>query len=262
VIGIVTSTNGGAGTYEVDLSLGQPQAGGAGGGATIGSGAYAALPALCNAGDAYIPTDSAYDILRCNPANTWNHYRDGQLLIPPVLADFAWINQGAATAVNTYGGVYVTSPAGAGTNLSILKKAAPATPYTITAAVLPNYMAIDFHGGGILFRESGTGTLAALEIGHDNNDFQYHSMKFTNPTTFSAFYTTQAARYLPALVWLQISDDGVNRISRFSLNGKDFFTLHAVGRTDFLTADEVGFWNDSNNATYGTNLWVIHWVQS
>ena len=31
VIGIVTSTNGGAGTYEVDLTLGQPQAGGGGG---------------------------------------------------------------------------------------------------------------------------------------------------------------------------------------------------------------------------------------
>ena len=77
VIGIVTSTNGGAGTYEVDLTIGQAQAGGAGGGATIQSGTYAALAWGLHGGNAYIPTDSAYDILRCNPANTWNHYRNG-----------------------------------------------------------------------------------------------------------------------------------------------------------------------------------------
>jgi hypothetical protein len=261
VIGVVTSTNGGAGTYEVDLTLGQPQAGGAGGGATIGSGTYAALPATCNAGDAYIPTDSAYDILRCNPADTWNHYRDGRLLTPPVLADFAWINQGGATAVNTYGGVYLSAPAGAGDNVRLLKKAAPGTPYTITAAFIPNLSHLNYSQCGLAFRESGSGKLSNWQIMHDSQ-WKFVATKMNSPTSFNANYAQATIDDQPSVVWFRIQDDGANRIVSYSRDGVSWKVTHTIGRTDFLTADEVGFFGNAVNATYSVEIWLIHWVQS
>jgi hypothetical protein len=262
VIGVVTSTNGGAGTYEVDLTIGQPQAGGAGGGATIGSGTYAALPGACNAGDAYIPTDSAYDILRCNPANTWNHYRDGQLLTPPVLVDFAWINQGGATGVNTYGGVFITAPAAGGDSLRILKKAAPGTPYTITTAFITHLSGANFAQAGLLFREAATTELAVF-VKMFNGFHQFTSSKYNNPTAFSANYQTGVALgHSFQLLWLRIQDNGVNRICSYSFDGKSWTVFHTVARADFLTADEVGFFANANNASNPATIWLLHWAQS
>lgn len=225
------------------------------------TGTYAALPAAGTAGRVYYPTDSAYTHLRDNGA-TWDHFLDGRKLTPPVLGDFAWVNQGAATAVATYGGIYLDAVAGAGDNCRILKKAAPATPYTVTAAFMvdayrpPNTP----RQGGILFRGAGTGKLHTINHRWESGLWHISSVKFTNPTTFSAIYVDADLYTHPHIVWVQITDDGANRVTRYSDNGMAWFEVSTVGRADFLTADEIGFYANSVDAVNGTRMWLIHWV--
>jgi hypothetical protein len=262
VIGVVTSTNGGAGSYEVDLTLGQPQAGGAGGGGSTTIGPYASLPATCTAGNAYIPTDSAYDTLICGAGNVWNHFRNGQLLTPPVLADFAWINQGGATAVNTYGGVYMSAPIDPGDKWRILKKAAPSTPYTITVAMLLEISTYNNpNGGGPLFRQSSDGKLVAARHIYESS-WRMDTCRFDSPTAFSGTYGNVEIGFHQQVIWIRITDDGVNRTSSWSTDGLSFVQYLTVGRTDFLTADEVGFGVNVVGSQHAVALWLIHWKET
>ena len=56
----------------------------------------------------------------------------------PVVADFSWINQDSATAVDDGDGIYLSRAGQAGTHVNALVKAAPSTPYTITALFARN----------------------------------------------------------------------------------------------------------------------------
>ena len=163
--------------------------------------------------------------------------------------------------MNTFGGVYMTALASVNNDDKILKKAAPGTPYTITALIIPNAFPGNFVQTGILFRESGTGRIAYNLLVY-NGQWTVTSGKLTNPTTFSANYTSFNLGGYPRPIWLQISDTGVNRVCRYSWDGVNFFAYHTIARADFLTADEVGFSVDAVSATWGLNAWFIHWSQT
>lgn len=231
-----------------------------------------------------------------HPTDTWANlaaYQAGRLLLPsdgfylardsgsarvpwgpifpltePVSGDFAWINQGSATISTTNGGVYLEGPAEASAyNWRIRKKAAPATPYTITAAFLIN--ADWFRNGAgslnafgaLCFRQSSDGKLATLELFLNSLGNTLRVTKYTNATTLSATYlsltTTQS--YGP-LIWFRIADNGTNRICSTSGDGQNWIEQHSVGRTDFLTADEVGF--AVTGYTNKVGMTLLHWKQA
>jgi hypothetical protein len=179
----------------------------------------------------------------------WEYYYRGRKVTRPVSSAYAWINQGSATLSTSNGGMKLTAPTGS--NLRIQKAAAPATPYTITAGFLFHPARENGSGAGLIFRQSSDGKvhhiLLQLTAAAPANSLSFNSelgsYKHTNPTTFSASYfvngNTEAV--LTADVWLRIADDGTNRIVSYSRDGETFATLHSVGRTDFLTADEYGF---------------------
>jgi hypothetical protein len=58
-------------------------------------------------------------------------------------------------------------------------------------------------------------------------------------------------------LFLQIGDDGTNRLVKFSADGQNFETFHSIGRTDFLTADEWGFYVSAPDTTYAIGLTVL-----
>lgn len=182
----------------------------------------------------------------------------------PVDGDFAWINQGSASVVTTNGGIALLGVATAGaTNLRIRKKAAPSTPYTITLGFNPNVYPGDFTGCGLLFRQSSDGKVACVRMVHvaANAGFNIHTTKFTDASNFSADYNGPLRWPIGHFLFLQISDDGTNRISRVSNDGVNFVQVHSVGRTDFLTANEVGFFVDTNGS-FAANMTVLHWKQA
>lgn len=184
-------------------------------------------------------------------------------LTAPVSPDFSWINQGPASIDTTNGGIYLLAPAGAGDNMRIRKKTAPSTPYTITAAFLHMVTAIDAPNIGMVFRQSSDGKLATCGFGGNATDVKTSlgALKFTNPTAFSASYAS-VAFYPSNVLWLRIADDGANRICSWSADGQHWFVLHTIGRTDFLTADEVGFYANSNNATWPVALTLLSWKET
>lgn len=226
-----------------------------------GYGTYANLPATCVTGDQYKTSDSGYSFV-ATATNTWQAFYKGFPVTRPVSGDFAWINQGSASVTSGAGAIVLYAPAVSGSNsLRIRKKTAPATPYTIEAGFDVNFGFSNFAEAGLCYRQSSDGKVVTAAIQY-NTGLVTASAKWTNETTFSAAYTLTTPPYgNTQTVFIRISDDGANRIFSWSPNLKDWTTLHTVTRTDFLTADEVGFYaNNSNNIPVYLNL--FHWKQS
>lgn len=241
--------------------------GGGGGGATIHDEAYGSPPGSEAAGDLWLPTDSFYALRRNDGDTAWVPWGPLYPMTLPVDGDYAWINQGAASVSAAKGGLYLSIAAGAaGQSLRIRKKTAPATPYTITAALQGAVVAA---GGasevhfGLCFRQSSDGKLHTLTVDPFSTVTRLWSTKWTNATTFSAQYTTLGlTETLENLIWFRIADDGTNRICSISRDGQNFLPVHSVGRTDFLTADEVGFYISGSNAAAGIGLTLLSWKEA
>lgn len=225
------------------------------------TGAIAALPSAPRNGDTFYPSDSFYK-LRYSGA-VWERWGAIWKLTEPDDATFAWRNQGAATKSTANGGVYVQAPAAAGTNLKGREIVAPATPYVVTAAFLANLRGIDFASAGLYFANNGAGTISTLSIAANsttNTGWIIQADKLTSAVLFSALYAFEPfPRGGAGLIWLRIADDGVNRIYSYSGDGYNFLTFFSVVRTDFLTADRVGFKAESGQATAPAGIALLHW---
>lgn len=191
-------------------------------------------------------------------------------LTTPVLADFAWVTQGTGTATEQYGGITLYEPGhGTAASLRILKKAAPATPYVITAGLVPSLWVANktYCHFGLCFRQSSDGkvhTFGILPVNTANYDPPFKSAKWTSDTAYSTEYNSTAFHFT-SIIWLRIADDGANRICSLSGDGFTWQAVHTIGRTDFLTANEVGFYVDAWNTgtpNMDVALHLIHWEES
>jgi len=180
-------------------------------------------------------------------------------------SDWTWVNQGSATLTDSGAGVLsLVVPTSSSANLRILKKAAPSTPYTITAVM----NGLGWNGGtssywGIGWRQSSDGKLVLLTQRYDGQFFVY---KYTNPTTYSAAYTQLTTVSMMgggnAPLVYRIEDDGANRKTYLSPNGIDFLLWHTVSRTDFLTADEVCFYGNCQSSNVGPIVTLYAWEEA
>jgi hypothetical protein len=226
------------------------------------TGAIATLPLTGKAGDTFYPSDAPY-LLRFS-GSVFERWGAVWKLVEPVDAAYAWRNQGTATKSTANGGVYVEAAAAAGTNLKGREIAAPATPYTITGAFLANARSLDFVNCGLYFANAGAGTISRLAIVANsgvNSGWAIQADKLTSATVFSASYASEPfPQGRSGLIWFRIADDGVNRIYSWSADGFNFITFFSVGRTDFLTADLVGFYVESGSATAKAGIFLAHWL--
>lgn len=183
---------------------------------------------------------------------------------PPVVGDFTWVNQGAAVVDTAAGdGIAMTLPAGSlgtGVNFRILKKAAPATPYTITAAFQVTPLNVNYHTVCLGWRQASDGKVILFGV-QVNSTSQLLLSKYTTVNgAFSAAYVSSiAARVGGAPIWLRIADDGTNRICSLSPDGKRWSVVHTVARTDYLTATEVCWGGETENATYEMLFTLLSW---
>lgn len=222
----------------------------------------ASSPSNPQTGDLWLPSNGAW--MPRYSGSAWVPWGPIFPFTDPALsAPTTWVNQGGASVDTTNGGVYLSAPATAGDSLRLRVKTAPATPYTITAAFLADVYAVDFPNAGLAFRSSGTSAIAVCAISASATDVKLtvSSTKFTNSTTFSANYAS-AGFYPSPVAWIRIQDTGVNRTCSTSMDGQHWRTLHTVGRTDFLTADQVGYYVNANNATYDAGMLLLSWQES
>jgi hypothetical protein len=46
------------------------------------------------------------------------------------------------------------------------------------------------------------------------------------------------------------------------VDGVLWTALHTVGRTDFITPNQVGFYVNAANATWGIGMFLVHWEET
>jgi hypothetical protein len=240
-----------------------PPGGGGGGGTgnSTSTGAVGSEPASPASGDLYFQ-NNGFAISRYS-GSAWTPWGPNFMFTAPISGDFSWVNQGSASVDTTNGGVYLEAPAAAGENVRARVKTAPATPYTITLGFIPGAIPppTSVSNMGLTFRETGTGELATCALGFTGGGvYQLFSYKFTSPTVFSATYINTAYMMTP-IVWLRMTDDGSNRKCAFSGDGQHFIEYHSVARTDFLTADQVGYYVNAAQNTRAVGMTVLSWKQ-
>lgn len=225
----------------------------------IAAGMQASLPAAAKAGRLYWPTDSAYLYRDSGAAQVafgpiWK-------LTRPVDAQFSWVNQGSSSVSDANGGLYLTAAAGSSPNLRCRVKAQPSKPYKIAARFALHSRAVGSQFGGLLWRDSAGGGLVSVHI---TNNATLLVAKYSSPTALSANYTSVALSnfVVNGVFFIQIEDDNTNRIVSISPDGYNWMQIHSVGNTDFITADQVGFFASPASGSVPTALWLYHWEES
>ncbi len=244
----------GSGNWVVELyqkSNGQAIVGGSSG-SNITSAAFASRPAPGNTGNLFLPSDGISTEFDNGAA--WLPWGPLWPLTPIVDADYSWVNQAGATATPTKDALVLRNAGTGGLSLNGRVKTAPGTPYTITACLIPFMLGIagKTYEYGIMFRASGAGTLATLSIGTNNTlvDPVITSRDWNSATSIST--TTNQQGWQPTgPTWLRIQDDGANRIMSFSADGLSWNVFFTIGRTNFLTANQVGFFIMTTAGTTG-----------
>jgi hypothetical protein len=215
------------------------------------SGTHAARPTAATAGRVYLPTDGMS--LQRDSGTSWVSWGTVlPIIAPPAVAGFTWVNQGGASATDANGSIILRAPTSAGSNARCLVTAAPTPPYTVTVALLPGLIGTNATSTGLIFRESSSGKLSACSFGFDLGRPEYCTDKWTNPSTYVGHYATVPSGTVRGpLIWLRIQDDGTQRNCFVGADGRNWILLHAVARTDFLTADMVGIYVDANTGANG-----------
>lgn len=211
------------------------------------------------AGQLHLPNDAIYES-RYN-GSAWDRWGPVWKCTEPALGDFSWVNQGSATADTSHGGIIICAPAHSGDDLKILEQSAPSTPYTIDAKFFVSGCLANYFNAGLVFRQSSDGKLATFGVGFSTN-LRMCSVKWSNATTWTADYAAYTIYNPFTLFHFTLADNGTNRICSMSGNGYSPVTYHSVSRTDYLTADQVGFFADSANAAYPCYIHLIHWKVS
>lgn len=206
------------------------------------------------------------------PTNGFTLFRDsGSALVPwgpvhaftpPVNSDFAWINQGTSTVTEDKGAIYFEAQAALST-LRVRKKSKTGT-YTVTAAFMPSLIGAAARCG-LLWRQSSDGKIVAFLYQHNPSlsGINVASVyKWSSATTFSASYVEVPFYNQGPLIWQRLQDNGTNRKCFVSGDGQNWQQIHSVGRTDYMTADEVGICLDPAQATYVGGLTLLHWAEA
>jgi hypothetical protein len=188
-------------------------------------------------------------------------------LTDPTAQSFAWINQGGATVASGKGAIFLQS-ATVADEVRVQKKAAPSTPYTITAAFIPLYQNIAVPNCGLCHRQSSDGKLTLLRyIATNNGSYAPVACDVSNYTGPSAGYSATPAAtpllFTGGLVWQRIGDNGTNRTYDVSFDGVNWSNLYTVTRTTFLTADEVGFYLNNANGGFAlpASVSLVSWKE-
>ena len=253
-------------TIEIDAITNELQViGGSGaGGNSIYSTAFGAEPGSPNAGDADFYTN-APQIARYE--GSWQPYGPVWKFTAPVSGDFAWINQGGAAISTVHGGVLLYTAAAGGDHWRIRKKAAPGTPYFIVVGFIPHIHTAAFQRVGFFWRQSSDGALIGVNMNGASSapggGATWQTTRMNNDNSYSAETNFSAghAFFAPDIRWIQISDDGANRKAWISNDGFLWTEKYSEGRTTFLTANEVGYFVDPNNASNAIGMHLLHWSQ-
>jgi|SRR5579872_901736 len=237
-------------------------------GQTVLSDVYANLPSAGTVGKLYLPTDG-YALQR-DGGSAWSLFGPmWPLTLPPALGSWTQVNGTGATFSTLAGAINILANANSSNDRKILAMAAPATPYTITALLVPDIYAQQFNAIGVGWRDSSTDHQAFIcfndggssTAGGAQGEIELRSVNSLSSTGFYSGYVTLVASTVPAFIWLRIRDDGTNRIVSYSHDGLFFRQIHSIARTtDVANPNQVMFFAESINATYQAAVTLLSWA--
>ena len=205
-------------------------------------GTCANLPAAEREGRIYQATD--YPVRYRDTGSAWQPRFRNFPVVFPIPGNYSWTNATNHTGGNTNitnGPTILTAVSAASADkISKFVKTIATAPYTYTHRYL---FALDEQGsyGGLCISD-GTKVIGAGVICNVTG-VRFWVGKWTNLNTFSADYITRCYPCMNAGdLRIRSVDDNTNRLTQYSVDGINYQTIHSVGRTDFLTATQVGSW--------------------
>ncbi|MDQ6892197.1 MAG: hypothetical protein M3167_06275 [Acidobacteriota bacterium] len=249
-----------------------PSSGGGTGNVTT-TGAYGSAPTPGGtngaSGDLYFPNDSVISPMR-STGSAWEGWAQGVKLTDPALTSFGWRNQGTSTISTTNGGVYLVPQTVAARAARMRTIAVPTAPYTITAAfiIAGSSSVADWNGGLVLYETSTTKCVTFCLYNFNSTSVKLNAQKLPTPGTWTANYALTnddvTSRPKGNVFWLRINDDNTNRHFLFSFDGIHFQEVSGtIGRTDYITPDEIGFYMDPEGLGAGVGtIWLLSWLQT
>jgi hypothetical protein len=250
-------------------------------------GTFAAQPSCTGtmANLVYYFTNSAYQNAVCN-GTAWTYFGYGQQLTPPPAAGWTADNGATFSFTNGYG--FLTGAATGLVQLRTQFRPRPGVPpYTVTALINADFSGLSGTlgdvGYAIGFRD-GTGKYVALLVGYAGGGGPGAFLaddKWTNATTLASTYLQSTiggtnncgvvgASFCPnsAMVvltrgplWLRVTDDSVNLVFSYSIDGQDFTQWDiARSRTDFLAGGPTQIFVGAYALGGPVNLQLISWT--
>lgn len=218
-------------------------------------GVLADMPIASVKGRIYRPTDGLFHYH--DDGAVWRAFFGTLPVVPPVEADFTWVNQGGATIDESHGAIMMTVPGNSGDSLRMLTQAIPSAPYIATLGLImtpaPN---LSFAGDGLILRDSASGKVKILQLQQDAGA-KLSVDHFSDATTYVNGTYRQSLTGVGAVVWLQIEDDGTNRFYRYSLDGFNFQQIFSEGNAVYMTPDQIGFAGTAQSTSTGHKVTFI-----
>jgi hypothetical protein len=181
-------------------------------------------------------------------------------------ADFTVGNQGTSTIVDAAdGSIAILMEDRADPNYVGLYRAAPSTPYTVSAHVMLNVGHNATAENVVLlgFRESSTTSLSWIEYQIYNDSVTRYAEDWNDtagsPVASSSTDTPPRQDY-----WLRIEDDGTNLVYYTSADGYHWWQQHTELRGfHFSTGpDQIWFGGDSQGGDDNESIHLLAWIES
>lgn len=186
-------------------------------------------------------------------------------------ADFTTTNLSTSTITDdSSGSISIRKAAqGATEDFTLLSRAAPATPYSLTAAMTLGWPMASTSAtscAGVGFLESGTGKFIVATLINSSGGPCLRILNYTNATTFSAntLAVTGPVTFIgPAAIWWKLTDDGTNLTFAVSHDGEHWMTLITVSRTAFMTSgpDKIIFGGNNRSNTLESVQTLVAWQE-
>ncbi len=179
-------------------------------------------------------------------------------------SDFTELNVGTGTVSDdTWGGISHAMQFGATTNIRLIHKSAPSTPYVVEAHILHGFglnASSSDNVNGIGWRESSSGKLTFLGY---HIQFGSFVVRTDSPTASGPASTTGPDTPARNDYWLRIEDDGTNLAYKVSADGLNYFEFHTELRGfHFDTGPNQLIWCGDNQGTSGELVHLLSWIES
>ena len=183
-----------------------------------------------------VPTkNDVYDKIEAVVASSGSTY-EAPPVDEPAVADFAWNNQGGATAIDAVGGGIIITSTASSNNLRQLEKSTPATPFSVYANVRALYSVANISNScGIGFRNSTNGRVVLCSVNFSTTDPRIIIERWTSVTTFSAAILASVISG-GGINWLRVDVTSTGFTFFGSSNGWDWVQLATETFAAFLTA--------------------------